>query len=343
MKATVERNDLLAALGRSKTVIERLNSVPILANVLIQVDGATLRLRSTDMDMEIDERIAAVPSIQTEPGKTTAPARTLYDIVKETLKGVQIELETVSSGEGEERLAVRAGRSSFTLPCLPPADFPTLTADKSACRFTMPAAELARLMTPIRYAMSSEETRYYLNGAYFHVAAVHDGCVLHAVATDGHRLAHVEGGLPAGADKMPDVILPKKAVSVLHKLVARADGEVKVAVSEARSVFTLDSVTLTTRNVDGSFPDYERIIPKENGILMTADRLQLAAVVKRMAKAAGSHKPGVKWTLARGSLTVSITSPEGGEDSEEVEVGVVMAAFHIAAGAGGGACFASGS
>jgi len=320
MKVTVERNTLLAALGRAKAVVERRNSIPILGNILIRA-GKDLRFQSTDMDMAINETIPANIEAQ---GAATVAAHGLHDIVKEMPKGSEVEIETATTANGEEKLLVRSGRTLFTLPCLPVDDYPKLATVDMSCRFTLEAAELCSLIKPVRHAISTEETRYYLNGIFLHVTTPRefDGMnikALRAVATDGHRLAQADVQLPAGAADMPDSIIPTKAVGIIYGLAGKHDGKIKVKTSETRISFTFGPVTFLSKLVDGTYPDVQRVIPTENGLHMTADRKQLAAVVKRVSRANGFW-PSVKWTLEPNSLTISTSSPEGGEANEEVEV-----------------------
>src|SRR6202163_3742916 len=215
MKVTVERSELLRSLGHVHRVVERRNTIPILANVLIRAEGATLALKATDLDLEVIETISA----ETSPGgATTVPAHMFHDIVRKLPEGAQIVLE--ASGD-RAVLAIRAGRSRFTLQTLPESDFPDLAAGEMSHSFRLAAADLKRLIDKTQFAISTEETRYYLNGIYLHTA----GKMLRAVATDGHRLAQVELPLPDGASGMPGVIVPRKTVLELAKLVEDADGE----------------------------------------------------------------------------------------------------------------------
>ena len=190
MKVTVERSELLKSLSHVHRVVERRNTIPILANVLIRADGATLALKATDLDLEVIETIAAEAS---PGGSTTVPAHMFHDIVRKLPEGAQIVLE--ASGD-RAVLSIRAGRSRFTLQTLPESDFPDLAAGEMSHSFKLPAAELKRLIDKTQFAISTEETRYYLNGIYFHTAGTAPAPTLRAVATDGHRLAQLDLALP---------------------------------------------------------------------------------------------------------------------------------------------------
>src|SRR5207248_2122816 len=186
MKVTVERSELLKSLGHVHRVVERRNTIPILANVLLHSDRSKLSLKATDLDVEVIDTIAA----EVGPGgSTTVPAHMFYDIVRKLPEGAQIALE--ASGE-RAVLAIRAGRSRFTLQTLPESDFPDLAAGDMTHRFTLAAADLKRLIDKTQFAISTEETRYYLNGIYLHIAGTPQAQTLRAVATDGHRLAQVD-------------------------------------------------------------------------------------------------------------------------------------------------------
>src|SRR6185437_4966153 len=182
MKLTIERAALLRALGHVQSVVERRNTIPILSNVLLRADRGRLALSATDMDLEIVETVAAQVA---QDGAMTAPAHTLYDIVRKLRDGAQIELE--ASGD-RNALILRSGRSTFTLACLPPDDYPLMAPGELAHNFALPAAELRSLIDRTRFAISTEETRYYLNGIYLHATKNNEVPVLRSVATDGHRL-----------------------------------------------------------------------------------------------------------------------------------------------------------
>ncbi|MAN80439.1 MAG: DNA polymerase III subunit beta, partial [Magnetovibrio sp.] len=227
MKLTIERAALLKCLGHVQSVVERRNTIPILSNVKIEAGDGKLALNATDMDLDIVEGVAADVA---EAGATTAPAHTLYDIVRKLPEGAQVVMEKESGGQ----LVLKAGRSRFALSCLPTEDFPVLGSGELPHQFKMPVHDLKTLLDRTRFAISTEETRYYLNGIYLHVAERDGTKVLRAVATDGHRLASAEVPLPDGADGIPGVILPRKVVTELGKLIDESVGEVFVGLSETK-------------------------------------------------------------------------------------------------------------
>src|SRR6187431_2053211 len=220
MKVTVERAQLLKSLGHVHRVVERRNTIPILGNVLVRAENARLSLKATDLDLEVTETLAAETATG---GSTTVPAHMFYDIVRKLPDGAQIVLEA----DGDRAvLAIRAGRSRFTLQTLPESDFPDLAAGDMSHKFKLAATDLKRLIDKTQFAISTEETRYYLNGIYVHAAGTNKTQTLRAVATDGHRLAQTEIELPEGATGLPGIIVPRKTVGEVQRLIE--DGEAEV-------------------------------------------------------------------------------------------------------------------
>ena len=310
MKATIERATLLKGLGHVHSVVERRNTIPILSNVLIEAeeDGG-LRLMATDLDLQINETVEANV---TDPGATTVPAHTLFDIVRKLPEGSQVELIAA-----EGRMQVNAGRARFTLSTLPRDDFPVIAEGELPTRFELPAATLRQIIDKTRFAISTEETRYYLNGIYLHVSDEAQP-VLKAAATDGHRLARVTVPRPEGAAGMPGVIIPRKCVGELRKLLDELDGTVQVSLSESKIRFGLGNAVLTSKLIDGTFPDYSRVIPTANDKLLKLDPRSLEEGVDRVSTIASERTRAVKMALDRDRVTLSVTSPENGTASEEV-------------------------
>jgi DNA polymerase-3 subunit beta len=314
MKVTIERSALVKALGHVQSVVERRNTIPILSNVLLQAEGGVLTLTATDLDIEISE---TAPADVARKGSTTVSALTLYEIVRRLPEGAQVRLELKQE---EGRLQVSAGRSQFALAVLPEEDFPTLAANDLAIRFSMPTADLVRLFDKARFAMSQEETRYYLNGVYLHAFA--DGALklIRAAATDGHRLARLEAPLPAGAEKMPGVIVPRKAVAEIGRLLGDADESVEIAVSETKIRFGFGAGHLTSKLIDGTFPDYERVIPKNNASILRAETKDFSQAVDRVATISADRTRSIKMAIDRDRLRLQVNNPEAGSALEELSV-----------------------
>ena len=236
MKISIERATLLKAVGQAQSVVERRNTIPILANVLIEAEGNTVSFRATDLDIEVVDKAAA----QVErAGATTVSAVMLHEIVRKLPDGALVQI-TADNASG--RLTVEAGRSTFSLATLPKEDFPVMASSEYTANFSAPAPVLRRLFDKSKFAISTEETRYYLNGVYMHVATGEDGPVLRCVATDGHRLARIDAPLPNGAQGMPGVIVPRKTVGELRKLLDDDDMQIAVSVSETKIRFATPEI-----------------------------------------------------------------------------------------------------
>ncbi|MBI4185149.1 MAG: DNA polymerase III subunit beta [Proteobacteria bacterium] len=314
MKLTIERAALLRSLGHVQSVVERRNTIPILSNVLVEAKAGRLSLTATDMDIAIVESLAAEVSGE---GATTAPAHTLYEIVRRLPEGAQVELAT---GDDEGQLNLRSGRFKTRLACLPPSDFPVMSEGKLPHSFGLSPADMRSLIDRTRFAISTEETRYYLNGIYLHAAEQEGTPVLRAVATDGHRLARVQLPLPEGAKHLPGVIVPRKTVGELRKLIEEASDTILVSLSNTKIRFAFDGAVLTSKLIDGTFPDYERVIPAGNDKLLEVKCRDFTAAVDRVSAISTEKSRAIKLTLDQGGLTLSAHSPESGSAVEEIEV-----------------------
>jgi DNA polymerase-3 subunit beta len=314
MKVTVERAALLKALGHVHRVVERRSTIPILSNVLLRGEAGSLRLKATDLDIEVTETI---PADVVMAGATTVPAHVIYDIVRKLPDGAQVSLEV--SGDATQ-VVIRSGRSRFTLQALPESDFPDLAAGEMPHRFVLAPGDLKRLIEKTQFAISTEETRYYLNGIYLHTIDQGGATMLRAVATDGHRLARVEMPAPDGAAGMPGVIVPRKAVAEIQKLVDDAGDGVVVELSSAKVRLTFNSVVLTSKLIDGTFPDYQRVIPAGNDKRLVVERDEFARAVDRVSTISSERGRAVKLALVDRRLTLSVNNPDSGSATEEIEV-----------------------
>lgn len=312
MKLVIERAVLLKALGHIQSVVEKRGTIPILSNVKLAAEGANLSLTATDMDIAIVESVAAQVSLA---GATTVPAHTFYEIIRKLPDSALVELESGENG----KVSINAGQSSFTLSSLPVNDFPVMAEGEFSHSFTLATAELTALVDKTRFAISTEETRYYLNGIYLHVAGEKDK-VLRAVATDGHRLARIEVALPAGATGMAGVIIPRKTIAELKKLLENEVNEVQVSVSESKIRFVCGNAVLVSKLIDGTFPDYDRVIPSANDKIMEVSAALFSSAVDRVSVIASDKSRGVKLKIQNGKLTLSANSPENGTASEDLDV-----------------------
>ena len=321
MKATIERATLLKGLSHVQSVVERRNTIPILSNVMIDASAdGIIRLMATDLDLQIDETVAAAVD---QPGATTVSAHTFFDIVRKLPEGAQVEL---TAAEG--KLSIVAGRARFALGTLPRDDFPVIAEGELPTQFELPSETLKAIIDKTRFAISTEETRYYLNGIFFHVSD--EGApVLKAAATDGHRLARVTVPRPDGAEEMPSVIVPRKCIAELRKLLDEVDGSVGVSMSGSKIRFDLGRAILTSKLIDGTFPDYSRVIPTGNDKILKIDPKSFMAGVDRVSTIATEKTRAVKMALDRDKITLSVTSPENGTAAEEVPGEYTSQGFEI--------------
>jgi DNA polymerase-3 subunit beta len=314
MKFSIERNALLKAVGQAQSVVERRNTIPILANVLIEAEGDQVRFRATDLDIEVVDEAAAKVE---RAGATTVSAVTLHEIVRKLPDG---SLVILTDDGASGRLTVEAGRSNFSLATLPREDFPVMASSEYEANFVCPAPVLRRLFDKSKFAISTEETRYYLNGVYMHVADANGGQVLRCVATDGHRLARIDADMPAGAEGLPGVIVPRKTVGELRKLLDDDEAEIAVSVSETKIRFAAPGITLTSKVIDGTFPDYTRVIPTGNTRRLEVDAAEFAKAVDRVATVSSERSRAVKLSLDEDRLVLSVNAPDSGAAEEELAV-----------------------
>ena len=314
MKVSIERNALLKAMSQAQSVVERRNTIPILANVLIEAEGQIANFRATDLDIEILDKVNATVE---RAGTTTVGAHTLHEIVRKLPDGAQVIL----SDDGTSgRLKISAGRSNFTLATLPREDFPVMASAEYEINFNAKASTLRRLFDKSKFAISTEETRYYLNGVYMHVAESENGQMLRCVATDGHRLAKVDTPLPQNANSMPGVIIPRKTVGELGKLLNYDDIDIAVSVSETKVRFATANIQLTSKVIDGTFPDYSRVIPAGNTKRLEVDANEFAKAVDRVSTVSSERSRAVKLALDEDRLILSVNAPDNGAADEEVAV-----------------------
>lgn len=314
MKFSIERAALLRSLAHVQSAVERRNTIPILSNVLMKVGDGVLSLATTDMDLEINEAVAAKDEVA---GATTVPAQTLFEIVKRLPEDTEIQLEMDASGN---QMTVKSGRSNFKLSCLPTSDFPEIGQGELPVEFSIPANDLRALIDRTRFAMSTEETRYYLNGIYLHAADKDGVQVLRAVATDGHRLARFEMPLPDGAANMPGIIIPRKAVNEVRKLIEDAGDAIQLSLSESKIRFAFDHIVLTSKLIDGTFPDYQRVIPEGNDKIVEVNPKLFSSAIDRVSTISDGKSRAVKIMFQGKTMTLSANSPDAGSAVEDLEI-----------------------
>ncbi len=316
MRLLIERSELLRALSHVASVVEKRTTIPVLSNVLIRALPGTVSFKGTDLEREVVETATADSD---QPGAVTVSAHLLHDIVRKLQDGSQVSLDT--GGEAQsQRLTVISGSSRFFLPVLSADDFPDLAAGEMGSEFEMPAYDLKKLIEKTRFAISTEETRYYLNGIYLHLADSGGRKLLRAVATDGHRLALVELPAPPGSESMPGVIVPRKTVNEVHRLIEDTSAPVTVALSRTKIQFRIGTVVMTSKLIDGTFPDYQRVIPQANNKTMLVPNAEFTTAVDRVATVSSDRGRAVKLSISGGRLTLTVTNPDGGSATEEVDV-----------------------
>ena len=316
MQLTISRDYIIESLGHVQSVVERRNTIPILANVRLDAnDDEKLHLTATDMDLAIIESQKANVS---QNGATTVSAHMLYDIIRKFAAGSEVKLSLIGNND---KLQIESGRSRFELTCLPVEDFPVMSEGDLPHKFEISASDLRRLIDKTGFAISTEETRYYLNGIYLHAAQNNGSNVLRAVATDGHRLAQVDTELPAGAEQIPGVIIPRKTVSEVRKLI---DGSpdaslVMIALSDTKIRLAFEGAILTSKLIDGSFPDYERVIPLSNDKIMQVVKTDFTNAVDRVSTIATEKSRAIKITLESSTIKLSANNADTGAATEELD------------------------
>lgn len=314
MRIEIERGELLRALSHVTSVVERRTTIPILSNVLLKTVDRGLLFKSTDLEREVIEE---APADVQEQGAVTVPAHVLHDIVRKLPDGSKVRL-TRNAEQG--RMTLTAGQSSFSLQTLPAEDFPDLAPGEMSHNFEVSAKDLRRLIEKTRFAISTEETRYYLNGIYLHTATQDGRQILRAVATDGHRLAQADFPLPDGASGMPGIIIPRKTVHEIHRLIENSNAAVSIGVSPAKVRFECGTVALTSKLIDGTFPDYARVIPQHNDKELRVSNAEFMSAVDRVSTIASERGRAVKLNIGTDSLVLSVNNPEGGSATEKLAV-----------------------
>lgn len=307
MRFSLQREVFLKPLAQVVNVVERRQTLPVLANLLVQVQGGLLSLTGTDLEVEMVSRVAVDDA---QDGETTIPARKLFEIVRALPDGSRI---TVT--QAGERITVQAGRSRFTLSSLPAGDFPSLDDVDATERVRVPEAALKELIERTAFAMAQQDVRYYLNGLLFDLR----DASLRCVATDGHRLALCEAPLEEGSGTKRQIIVPRKGVTELQRLLEGGDREVELEMGRGHLRVKRDDVTFTSKLIDGRFPDYEAVVPIGADKEVRIDRDVLRAALQRAAILSNEKYRGVRIEVSPGQLKISAHNPEQEEAQEEVE------------------------
>ena len=314
MKFFVNSSSLLSALQHVHSVVERRNTIPILANVLLDAKEKSISLMATDMDIQVVELIDGSDAEIMQMGTITTSAQMLYDIVRKLPGNIKVELYS----ENSERLAVKASSSSFALNCLPAKDFPSFPNESFKNSFKLKSSDLIRLIDKTSFAMSLEETRYYLNGIYMHTVDENGKNFLRTVATDGHRLSRVDMVLPNGAEEISGVIIPRKTIMEIRKLLEDADETIEIMIDDTRIGFSIGKVMLTSKLLDGTFPDYTRVIPEKNDKVVNVSNQALAEAVDRVSTVSSEKSRAIKINIDKQILTIIANNPDQGSATENI-------------------------
>lgn len=324
---TIHRASLLPALADAVKAADKRGTIPILQNVLVYAADDRLTLAATDLDVEIRASAPCAGSI----APFTAPAALLHDAVRKLPESATVTIEADASNA-----TVVSGRSRFRLPVLPASDFPELSPGDMPSNFRLAPADLAKMIATVRFAVSSEEARYYLNGIHWHVDTAIGGGDLIAVATDGHRLSRLSWPLPDGADGMRSIILPRRAIDLLKPLTEGKE-PVEVSTSEWKARFVAGDVTLTTKLIDGTFPDYQRVIPAAdaNPMAFTLAKAALHAAVDRVVTISAGKGSAVKFAFGAEAVRLTAQNPDTGTAEDEVTLAAPAAGESIEVGFSG--------
>ena len=317
MRFTLQREAFLKPLAQVVNVVERRQTLPVLANFLVQVQNGQLSLTGTDLEVEMVSRIAVEDA---QDGETTIPARKLFEIIRALPDGSRI---TVS--QTGDKITVQAGRSRFTLATLPANDFPSVDEAEATERVAIGEATLKELIERTAFAMAQQDVRYYLNGLLFDLR----GDALRTVATDGHRLALCETELEKASGAKRQIIVPRKGVTELQRLLESGDREIELEVGRSHVRVKRDDVTFTSKLIDGRFPDYEAVIPIGADREVKVDREALRASLQRAAILSNEKYRGIRVEVSPGNLKISAHNPEQEEAQEEIEADTTVSDLAI--------------
>ena len=313
MKFKIVRSNFFKTLSHLQGIVDKKNSLPILSNILIEAKDNELTLSSTDMDISIIEKINCNVL---EDGSTTINSQILYDIVRKIDENSEIE---IISNDGK-LLTLRADGSRFSLACLPKEDYPIIDQENSGNTIKINSKIIFKLIDKTKFAISNEETRYFLNGLYFNITKDQSNSILTLVGTDGHRLAKFSHNIEDNIDEVSGVIIPKKTIYELCKLLSEIDEDVYISISSNKIVFTIENIIFISKLIDGSFPDYKRVIPKDNSNILKINREILLSAVDRVSTIANEKSPVVKFKLLQNILNLNTINNESSTASEDLKI-----------------------
>lgn len=313
MKFIVSKPVIYKTLSHLQSIVNKKNTLPILSNILIEADQNSLTLSSTDMDISIKETINC--NIL-ESGSTTLNAQIMFDIIKKLPDTSEIEFISNDS----KILTIRSNVSKFSLSCLPKDDYPIIETNSNGKKFIVKSQTILKLINKTKFAISNEETRYFLNGLYFNVSNSESSSLMIFVGTDGHRLATSSSKTNHSKDEIPGVIIPKKTINELSKLLSENNEEIEIDITSNKIIFYIENLTLVSKLIDGTFPDYKRVIPENNHHHLIVNRLNLLAAVDRVSTIANEKSPSIKFKLLSNIINLSTINNENSTATEDIKV-----------------------
>jgi DNA polymerase-3 subunit beta len=317
MEFKINSSDLLKALSHIHGIVEVRHTLPILSNIILKAKENELSLSSTNLDIYCADKIKAEVSIE---GEISVSAVTFFEIVKRLPSGSEV---VMTMEEGENEIILKCGRSKFNLSTLKTDDFPIISDNDLSTNFILSADELIRIIDKTKFAVSNEETRYYLNGIFLHKADRNSIQFLRAVATDGHRLAQYDIPLPQGAEEITGIIIPKKTIFELRKVLDDANGDVSISLNENKIKFTFNDLKIISKVIDGTFPDYTKVIPQNNNKNFKTNNNELKNAIDRVSAVAAneeSKSKAIKLSLEDNKLNLSVESQSKGSANEIIDI-----------------------
>ena len=317
MDFKVNSSDLLKAISHIHGVVEIRHTLPILSNMIITAKDGCLKLCSTNLDIYCSDRVNAEV---VSPGEISVSASTFHEIIKRLPNGSDLH---ATLDEESSSLILKCGRSKFNLTTMKTDDFPTIADSDLDTNFVLSATELIRMIDKTKFAISNEETRYYLNGIFFHKTQKNSIEILRAVATDGHRLAQYDIPLPQGAEEMTGLIIPKKTILELRRVLDDANGDINISLNDNKIKFSFSDLTIISKVIDGTFPDYTKVIPKNNNKVFATNSDELKSAIDRVSAVSISEEiksKAIKLLIESNKLLLSVESLSKGSANEEVDI-----------------------
>ena len=317
MDFRVNSTELLRALSHIHGIVEVRHTLPILSNIIITTHDNLLSLYSTNLDIFCSDDLEAEVG---QNGSTSVSAATFYEIVKRLPSGSEIH---ASLSEEDSTLTLKCGRSKFNLTTISPDDFPKISHDDLNIQFVLSATELKRMIDKTKFAISNEETRYYLNGVFLHQTQKNSIDILRAVATDGHRLAQYDIPLPQGAKDMNGIIIPKKMIQELRRVLDDATGDINIQLNENKIKFSFNNMQIISKVIDGTFPDYTKVIPQSNDKSITTNNEELKKAIDRVSAVAINEETkskAIKLIIESNKISLSVDSSSRGSAIEEIDL-----------------------